>query len=127
MDPPHHTRRMTIKIQIHSSCEIEDSVETDICKQFVILRSRVLRVVLVSLCAYYALLWTPKFSAYPSNFWVVWVRRPYHTNERRVTDHRLFSELLCSHEPITHSDFVHSLIALSHRYLPWQASSGRKL
>ena len=32
-----------IKIKIHSSCEIEDYVETLICKLCVILRSRVLR------------------------------------------------------------------------------------
>ena len=54
-------------MKIHSSCEIEDFVETHICKLCVILRSRVLRVdspytysnvairvsrvVLVSLCA----------------------------------------------------------------------------
>ena len=36
---------MIIKIKIHSSCEIEDFVETHICKLCVILRSRVLRVV----------------------------------------------------------------------------------
>ena len=36
---------ITIKIIIHSSCEIEDFVETHICKLCVILRSRVLRVV----------------------------------------------------------------------------------
>ena len=35
----------TIKIEIHSSCEIEDFVETHLCKLCVILRSRVLRVV----------------------------------------------------------------------------------
>ena len=34
-----------IKMKIHSSCEIEDFVETHICKLCVILRSRVLRVV----------------------------------------------------------------------------------
>ena len=34
-----------IKIKIHSSCEIEDFVETHLCKLCVILRSRVLRVV----------------------------------------------------------------------------------
>ena len=33
------------KIKIHSSCEIEDFVETHLCKLCVILRSRVLRVV----------------------------------------------------------------------------------
>ena len=32
-------------MKIHSSCEIEDFVETHICKLCVILRSRVLRVV----------------------------------------------------------------------------------
>ena len=32
-------------IKIHSSCEIEDFVETYLCKLCVILRSRVLRVV----------------------------------------------------------------------------------
>ena len=31
--------------EIHSSCEIEDFVETHLCKLCVILRSRVLRVV----------------------------------------------------------------------------------
>ena len=35
----------TIKITIHSSCEIEYFVETHLCKLCVILRSRVLRVV----------------------------------------------------------------------------------
>ena len=34
-----------IKINIHSSCEIEGFVETHLCKLCVILRSRVLRVV----------------------------------------------------------------------------------
>ena len=34
-----------VKIKIHSSCEIEDFVETHLCKLCVILRSRVLRVV----------------------------------------------------------------------------------
>ena len=34
-----------IIIKIHSSCEIEDFVETHLCKLCVILRSRVLRVV----------------------------------------------------------------------------------
>ena len=34
-----------IKIKIHSSCEIEDFVETHLCKLCVILRWRVLRVV----------------------------------------------------------------------------------
>ena len=34
-----------IKIKIHSSCEIEDFVETHLCKLCVILQSRVLRVV----------------------------------------------------------------------------------
>ena len=34
-----------IKITIHSSCEIEDFVETNLCKLRVILRSRVSRVV----------------------------------------------------------------------------------
>ena len=34
-----------MKIKIHSSCEIEDFVETHICKLCVILQSRVLRVV----------------------------------------------------------------------------------
>ena len=34
-----------MKIQIHSSCEIKDFVETHLCKLCVILRSRVLRVV----------------------------------------------------------------------------------
>ena len=34
-----------IKIKIHSSCEIEDVVETHPCELCVILRSRVLRVV----------------------------------------------------------------------------------
>ena len=34
-----------IKIEIHSSCEIEYFVETHLCKLCVILRSRVLRVV----------------------------------------------------------------------------------
>ena len=33
-----------IKIKIHSSCEIEDFVETHLCKVCVILRSRALRV-----------------------------------------------------------------------------------
>ena len=33
------------KIKIHSSCEIEDFVETHLCKLCVILRSRALRVV----------------------------------------------------------------------------------
>ena len=33
-----------IKIKIRSSCEIEDFVETNLCKLCVILRSRVLRV-----------------------------------------------------------------------------------
>ena len=32
------------KMKIHSSCEIEDFVETHLCKLCVILRSRVLRV-----------------------------------------------------------------------------------
>ena len=36
---------ITIKIKIHSSCEIEYFVETHLCKLCVILRSRVLRVV----------------------------------------------------------------------------------
>ena len=35
----------TVKVKIHSSCEIEDFVETHLCKLCVILRSRVLRVV----------------------------------------------------------------------------------
>ena len=35
----------SMKIKIHSSCEIEDFVETHLCKLCVILRSRVLRVV----------------------------------------------------------------------------------
>ena len=34
-----------IKIEIHSSCEAEYFVETNLCKLCVILRSRVLRVV----------------------------------------------------------------------------------
>ena len=34
-----------IKIKIHSSCDIEDFVETHLCKLCVILRSRALRVV----------------------------------------------------------------------------------
>ena len=34
-----------IKIKIHSSCAIEDFVETHLCKLCVILRSRALRVV----------------------------------------------------------------------------------
>ena len=34
-----------IKMKIHSSCEIEDFIETHLCKLCVILRSRVLRVV----------------------------------------------------------------------------------
>ena len=34
-----------IKIKIHSSCEIEDFVETHLCNLCVILRSRALRVV----------------------------------------------------------------------------------
>ena len=34
-----------IKIKIHSICEIEDFVETHLCKLCVILRSRALRVV----------------------------------------------------------------------------------
>ena len=34
-------------MKIHSSCEIEDFVETHLCKLCVILRSRVLRVVCV--------------------------------------------------------------------------------
>ena len=34
-----------IKIKIHSGCEIEDFVETNLCKLCVILRSRVLPVV----------------------------------------------------------------------------------
>ena len=33
------------KMKIHTSCEIEDFVETHLCKLCVILRSRVLRVV----------------------------------------------------------------------------------
>ena len=33
-----------IKIKVHSSCEIEDFVETHLCKMCVILRSRALRV-----------------------------------------------------------------------------------
>ena len=33
------------KMKIHSSCEIEDFVETHLCKLCVILRSRALRVV----------------------------------------------------------------------------------
>ena len=37
--------RVFIKIQIHSSCEIENFVESHLCKLCVILRSRVLRVV----------------------------------------------------------------------------------
>ena len=36
---------LIIKIKIHSSCEIEDFVETHLCKLCVILRSRELRVV----------------------------------------------------------------------------------
>ena len=35
------------KIKIHSSCEIEDFVETHLCKLCVILRSRVLQLVCV--------------------------------------------------------------------------------
>ena len=35
-------RRIIVKIKIHSSCEIEDSVEIHLCKLCVILRSRVL-------------------------------------------------------------------------------------
>ena len=38
----------TIKMKIHSSCEIEDFVETTICKLWVILRSREVQV----LCPY---------------------------------------------------------------------------
>ena len=34
-----------IKIEIHSKCEIEDCLETHLCKLCVILRSRVSRVV----------------------------------------------------------------------------------
>ena len=34
-----------LKTKLHSSCEIEDFVETHICKRCVILRSRVLLVV----------------------------------------------------------------------------------
>ena len=34
-----------MKIKIHFTCEIEDFVETHLCKLCVILRSRVLRVV----------------------------------------------------------------------------------
>ena len=37
------------KMKIHSSCEIEDIVETHLCKLCVILRSRVLRVDVVVL------------------------------------------------------------------------------
>ena len=40
-----HLSVYIIKIEIHSSCEIEYFVETHLCKLCVILRSRVLRVV----------------------------------------------------------------------------------
>ena len=36
---------IVIKIKLHSSCEIEDFIETRLCKLCVILRSRVIRVV----------------------------------------------------------------------------------
>ena len=36
---------ISIKIKIHSSCEIEEFVETHLCKLFVILRQRVFQVV----------------------------------------------------------------------------------
>ena len=39
------SRRIRIKVKMHSSCEIEYFVETHLCKLCVILRSRVLRVV----------------------------------------------------------------------------------
>ena len=41
----YHMNYYIIKIKIHSSCEIEDFVETHLCKLCVILRSRALRVV----------------------------------------------------------------------------------
>ena len=41
----HGTKGIIIKIKIHSSCEIEDFVETHLCKLFVILQSHALRVV----------------------------------------------------------------------------------
>ena len=40
--------KFIIKIKIHSSCEIECFVETHLCKLCVILRSRVLRVYMLS-------------------------------------------------------------------------------
>ena len=40
-----HSYIFIIKIKIHSSCDIEDFVETHLCKLCVILRSRALRVV----------------------------------------------------------------------------------
>ena len=50
------SRVYTIKIKIHSSCEIEYIVETHLCKLCVILRSRVLRVV----CLYHNTTWYMK-------------------------------------------------------------------
>ena len=44
MTLPYTVVRRIIKIKMHSSCEIEDFVETRLCKLCVILRSRVLRV-----------------------------------------------------------------------------------
>ena len=51
-----HTYTYIIKNETHSSCEIEDFVETHLCKLCVILRSLVLRVV----CPHYTYIITIK-------------------------------------------------------------------
>ena len=55
LDPPrpplHFVFLDIIKIKIQSSCEIEDFVETHLCKLCVILRSRALRVICINECA----------------------------------------------------------------------------